>query len=81
MLKCILLHTHTLGNWQSWLESADLSQQRREKNENLLIINVFVPLRCCVFIDKYQQQISLRFTNDTIKFFNEDFQLIKILSK
>ena len=37
-------HTHTLGIWQSWLESAYLSQQSREKNGNLLIIDVLVSL-------------------------------------
>ena len=55
------LCTHTLGrSWQSWLEQVYLSQQRREKNGNLLIIELLVSLRCCGFINQYQQ-VSLPF--------------------
>ena len=49
------LCTHTLGSWQPWLEQVYLSQQRREKNGNLLIIDVLVFLRCCGFVNQYQQ--------------------------
>ena len=51
----IALCTHTLGSWQPWLEQVYLSQQRREKNGNLLIIDVLVFLRCCGFVNQYQQ--------------------------
>ena len=49
------LCTHTLGSWQPWLEQVYLSQQRREKNGNLLIIDVLVFFRCCGFVNQYQQ--------------------------
>ena len=49
------LCTHTLGSWQLWLEQVYLSQQRREKNGNLLLIDVLVSLRCCGFVNQYQQ--------------------------
>ena len=49
------LCTHTLRSWQPWLEQVYLSQQRREKNGNLLIIDVLVSRRCCGFINQYQQ--------------------------
>ena len=48
------MHTHTLGSWQPWLEQVYLSEQR-QKNGNLLIIDVLVSLRCCGFINQYQQ--------------------------
>ena len=60
------LCTHTLGSWQPWLEQVYLSQQRREKNGNLLITDVLVFLRCCGFVNQYQQ-VSLHIYTDVSK--------------
>ena len=80
------LCTHTLGSWQPWLEQVYLGQQRREKNGNLLIIDVLVFLRCCGFVNQYQQVslpiyitlfMSKRRTNFYVSYFeNCEFSLL-----
>ena len=54
------VHTQ-IGSWQSWLETTYLSQKRREKNGNWLIIDILVSLGCCGFFNEYQQ-VGLPFT-------------------